>query len=234
MSFNRSRSNIPNIYYVNNEPLERVLNFKDLGVFLDTKLTFDTHINYIKNKSLKQFGFIKFSCGNFKNINALNLIYTSYIRSLLDYCSIIWSPYLHKHKVSLEAVQNKFLGFLCYRCNIPRIPHTSYAPILDLLNMDSLELRRIKLDICFLYNVLHNNNDCPEFLSCLSFLVPQRITRSNVTFYTPTQQTNYALNCPISRIMYLSNKYKIDLFTNQSLSSFKQYLNRTLRTYQVI
>lgn len=230
MSFNRSHSKILSTYCIYNEPLEKVSNFKDLGVFFDTKLTFDTHINFVKNKSLKQLGFIKFSCGNFSNRNALILLYTSYIRSSLDYCSIVWSPYLLKHKSSLETVQNKFLGFLCYRCNIPRIPHTSYVPILEILCLDSLELRRIKLDLCYLYNVLHNNIDCPEFLSHLSFLVPQRITRAVNTFYIPTQPNNYMLNYPISRVMYLSNKYKIDFFSHPSLFSFKKHLNCTLRT----
>lgn len=69
MSFNHSHTNIPYIYYIHNEPLERVSNFKDLDVMLDNNLTSDTHINYIKKQSLKQLGFIKSSCGNFKNPN---------------------------------------------------------------------------------------------------------------------------------------------------------------------
>jgi Reverse transcriptase (RNA-dependent DNA polymerase) len=182
MSFNRSRSNISFSYNINNISLEKVFNCKDLGVFFDSKLTYNTHINYIKNKSLKLFGFIKFSCSNFNNLNALRVIYCSIIRSTLEYCSIIWSNNLQKHHLTLEAIQNKFLGFLCYRCNIPRIPHTSYGPILTFFSLDSLELRRIKLDLYFLYNILHNNIDCPEFLNRLSFLVPQRSTRSRASF----------------------------------------------------
>ena len=104
MSFNRSHSNIYFGYNINNIPLEKVFNCKDLGVFFDSKLTYSTHINYIKNKSLKLFGFIKFSCSNFNNLNALRLIYCSCIRSTLEYCSIIRSHYLQKINLTLDPI----------------------------------------------------------------------------------------------------------------------------------
>lgn len=100
---------------------------------------FDTHINYIKDKSLKRFGFIKFSCGDLKNLHAIKQIYTSYSGFPFDYCSVIW-----------KLSKINFLGVLCYRCNIPRIHIGTYNILIsDFLSMDSLELRRIKLDIYF-------------------------------------------------------------------------------------
>lgn len=53
MPFNRSRSTIPYTNYTNNETLQRVLNFKDIGVFFDTKLAFDMHVNYIQKQIFK-------------------------------------------------------------------------------------------------------------------------------------------------------------------------------------
>lgn len=123
------------------------------------------------------------SCGNF--------IYVKIHFWLLFYH--VWSPFSLKNKSSLEAVHNIFLSFLCYRCNIS---HSSYAPILDILFLDSVELRWIKFDLYFLYSVAHSNIDCPKLLYRLSFMVPQRFSRSHVTFYISSQRTNYAINFP--------------------------------------
>lgn len=75
MSFNNhSYPNISFIYNLNNINLEQVFNCKDQSIF-DSNRTYNIHINYIKNKSLKLFGFIKHFCGNFNNLNTLRLIY---------------------------------------------------------------------------------------------------------------------------------------------------------------
>lgn len=91
------------------------------------------------------------NCVYFISINLLGLIQCSFIRSFLDYCSIIWSPYLQKYISTLEGNRNKFLGFLCYRCCIPLTPQTSYDPSSNIHFFDSLKLRQIKL--CFLCNI---------------------------------------------------------------------------------
>jgi len=65
--------------------------------------------------------------------------------------------------MSLEAFQNTFLSFIFCRCNVNRgDPQTSYFNILGILLLDSLELRRVKFDLCFWIKVVHNNIDCPD------------------------------------------------------------------------
>ena len=46
---NLSNLNIPTLK-LNNKTLERVNEFKYLGIYLDENLTWDFHINYIANK----------------------------------------------------------------------------------------------------------------------------------------------------------------------------------------
>lgn len=91
-------------------------------------------------------------------------------------------------------MQNKFLSFLCYCCNIPRVPPPSYAPILDILFLDPLELCKIKFDLHFLYSTVHN----------ITLMVPQRLTRSHVTFYISSQRTNYVMS---ELPYYATNQY---------------------------
>lgn len=177
---------------------------------------------------MKLVGFIKSCCKHFKDRHALRVVYCSYIRSNLEYCSLIWSPYLKGQIKALEAVQQAFLRFLCFNCQIPREPHTNYGPILTSLNLDSLEIRRTKLDLNFLYNVLNNNVDCPEFLQKLNFYVPTYATRSNTTFFIMRQKYNYAHNTPSIRVMKFLNVLNTDIFDCNSLESFKHHVSLAL------
>lgn len=85
-----------------------------------------------------------------------------------------------------------FLRFLGLDCNFPRESHLDYSPILASLNLDSLEIRRTKLDLNVLYESLNNNVDCPEYLHKLNFHVPGLATISNTSFY-------FALNILFNR-----------------------------------
>jgi hypothetical protein len=140
---------------------------------------------------------------------------------VLSYCS----PFSLNHKSSLEAVQNKFLSFLCYRYNISLFLCFYFGYF---LSWDSLELRRIKIYLYFLFNVVNNNINCLELFCRLSFMVQQRFTRSHVTLYVSivsNQRTNYAMNSLINRILQPTNKYNIYLFYFHTLYSFKQNIN---------
>jgi len=53
----------------------------------------------------------------------------SLVRSKLEYNSTVWSPYLNTQIQCI--VQNRFLRFMSYKCNIIRVPHSSYQPLLN-------------------------------------------------------------------------------------------------------
>jgi Reverse transcriptase (RNA-dependent DNA polymerase) len=226
MTFSRARVVSNSNYFINGELLPRSMGpIKDLGILFDPKLKFDCHINNIVNRSHKILGFIIRNCADFTDKYALKSIYCSLVRSICEYGSIIWSPYQSGHKSRLEKVQQKFLRFLSFKCSIPREPHSSYAPLLSILNLETLEQRRLRLDLYFLYKLLSGNIDCPNFLSQLSFLTPVRITRSKYVFHLKKQVTNYAGNTPCNRIMKTVNELEIDLFISPNLYSFKIYCN---------
>ena len=72
-------------------PLERGKKVLDLGVRFDKKL-FSEHIQTKINKAYMMLGIIK---RNFKHLTVPTfvLLYTSMVRSHLDYCSSVWAPY---------------------------------------------------------------------------------------------------------------------------------------------
>jgi len=63
----------------------------DLGVWFDEKLSFSEHIQAKNNKTYMMLGIIK---RNFKYLTVPTFVqlYTSMVRSHLDYCSV-FSPY---------------------------------------------------------------------------------------------------------------------------------------------
>uniref|UniRef100_A0A2S2NTF7 RNA-directed DNA polymerase from mobile element jockey n=1 Tax=Schizaphis graminum TaxID=13262 RepID=A0A2S2NTF7_SCHGA len=127
-------------YNLNGEPLLRTMGaIKDLGNYFYPNLKFDCHITNISNRSNKILGFIRRNCADFDDSLALKSIYCSLVRSICEYGSIIWSPYQSGHKQVLEKIQQKFLRFLSFKCSIEREPHSSYTPLLTILNLETLE-----------------------------------------------------------------------------------------------
>jgi hypothetical protein len=81
---------------------------KDLCVYLDFSLSFNDHYMHIQNRVSSMLGLIMRSCNNFDNPLALKSLYCVFVRSILDYNSIIWSFYTSSPIHSLEAIQNRF------------------------------------------------------------------------------------------------------------------------------
>jgi hypothetical protein len=124
---------------------------KDLGD-LDFSLSFNDHYIHIQNRASSMLGFIMRSCYNFDNPLVLKSLYCAFVKSILNYNSIIWSPYKFGSIDSLEVIQIRFLRLLSIQCYIQRFPQISYEPLLLYLNLDTLQFRRVKHDICFYIN----------------------------------------------------------------------------------
>jgi len=91
----------------------------------------------------------------------------------------------------IEAIQCRFLRFIAFKCGVQRQRHTSYSPLLTLTNLETLQIRRIRLDLCFTFKLLNGIINCSEILEKFNFLVPNLRTRYSNTFYAPFHRTNY-------------------------------------------
>jgi hypothetical protein len=115
--------------------------------------------------------------------------------------------------------------------NISRTFHTSYHPLLTYLNLESLEQRRIRLDLYFIFKLLNGHINCPNLISRLSFKVSPAHTRSTNLFYLKSQTTNYATNTPLLKIMNSVNNYNIDPFFSTSFYSYKNHVSTKLTVH---
>jgi len=73
----------------------------------------------------------------------------SLVRPYLDYASAIWSPHVNKDKVAPENVQK----FACYMAT--KSWDSGYKDLLDLVDLLSLECRRLETRLCLLYKIIH-------------------------------------------------------------------------------
>jgi len=220
MTFSRSRNPVIHNYYLDYFQLNRVVENLDLGITFNSNLTYNKHYLNIYKKSSSMLRFISRTCKDFTNPFTLKALYFSLVRSILEHNSSIWSPSANTHIQCLEGIQNRFLRFMSYKCNIPRQQHTPYKPLLDTLNMNSLATRRNIIDFKFLYKVVNGMINSSELLNYLNFYVPRCQTRSTNTFYMQLHRTNYLINAPINRMMKLANDTQIDLFNFNSIESF--------------
>lgn len=62
----------------------------------------------IKNKAIRNLGFIKCICGSFSDPIPLKLLYYSLVCSNLKYCPLVWLNNILKQNKMLEWVQNNF------------------------------------------------------------------------------------------------------------------------------
>jgi len=144
------RGNPRNAYCINNCRIDDVANYvTDLGVDVDIGLKFDTHISNIIRKAHQRIAVI-FRGFVSRNPQLLVKAYITFVRPILEYCSSVWSPVLIKHVNALERVQKYFTR------KLRGMERFSYLERLSLLGLDSLELRRLRLDIYMYYKIIHN------------------------------------------------------------------------------
>ena len=80
-------------YNIHNTVLKETNTIKYVGVHIDDKLTWKSHVNTIVAKANSVKGFLSW---NFKHCppSVKNKCYQTLIRPVLEYASIVWSPYL--------------------------------------------------------------------------------------------------------------------------------------------
>ena len=91
-------------YTVYGNEIEHVFEEKDLGVIIDTQLTFEDHIATKVKKANAMVGLIRRSF-SFLSCNLFKKLYVAFVRPHLEYAQVVWSPHLRKHINMLENVQ---------------------------------------------------------------------------------------------------------------------------------
>ena len=84
--------------------MEHVLEEKDLGVIVDSDLTFEEHISSKIRTANLIVGLVRRSF-SYLDCKSFVKMYTSFVRPHIEYAQFVWGPYLIKYINLLENVQ---------------------------------------------------------------------------------------------------------------------------------
>lgn len=224
ITFSRKVHPVNYNYALNNSEIRRVNEIRDLGVLMDSKLSFVPHIDNILDKSFRQLGFILRVSKPFRDPLIYKILFNSFVRSRLEFACSVWKPFSKCHKERIERVQKKFLKSVEWRTgNI----YNDYIQSAKRHRVQLLDIRRDCVDAITFYKILNNHLDAPSLLGQINLRVPRRRERQcrhNNLFFIPRSRTCYASNTFIKRACKLFNENEklsdIDIF-HCSISEIK-------------
>ena len=134
--------------HLNNNILELTSELCNLDLVTVCDLSWSTHIDKILNKDNKILGLIKRICKGFQDVSTLRTLYLALVRSLLECCSVVWSPQKSRKISKLERIQRRATKFILKT-------NDDYEQRRKRLDLLSLEQRRFLFDVLFLYKALN-------------------------------------------------------------------------------
>ena len=182
------------------QPLERVFEYKYLGVVLSANLSWTPHIDKIVAKTRKIIGMLYYrQFYQWSDPEVLTKLYTTIVRPHLEYAVPVWSPELVKDIYKLENVQKFALRVCTKQSGVP------YLDLIETCNLPELKTRRNCLSLGLLYKIV--NEDCVFPNAPLVPYTTTYFTRSQSTntFVVPQSCTNLLQNSFFPRTILFWN-----------------------------
>ena len=104
----------------------------------DCSLSWNSRTDMITAKANRMLGLIKRTCKDLKDTATLKTWYCSLVRSNLEYCSVVWSPFTKRNIDKLERIKS----------------NDQYDIRLSKLKLLTLEQRRFLFGVTFLFKAL--------------------------------------------------------------------------------
>ena len=124
---------------------------RDLGVLVHPTRSHHAQVRSVKSKANSRTGLI-FRSFKTRNRAFLLKMYKCFVRSTVEYASSAWNPHKIQDIVDLESVQRLFTR------RIPGLGDFSYPERLNILEMKSLEERRLRRDLVELFKIVTNRS----------------------------------------------------------------------------
>uniref|UniRef100_A0A1Y1K8S0 Reverse transcriptase domain-containing protein n=1 Tax=Photinus pyralis TaxID=7054 RepID=A0A1Y1K8S0_PHOPY len=167
------------------KPGETVLNLcgKDscesirfLGIVIDYKLSFIPHLNSVVAKCATRSNILKFLCGVKwgSHPSTLLILYKSFVRSIIDYCSFVYFPTATIHVEKLEKVQ-----IACLRTALGLRRTTPNNVVLAESKLQSIQERSKSLGKCYFTKIL-SNSILPSFQTIQSIIHNKNGNRNTI------------------------------------------------------
>ena len=229
------RAPVQTMYMINATKLEHVEEIRDLGIIIDTKLTFASHVSSIVRRANRSLGLLFRSFqtgarGTKFNRNALMCAYFSNVRSILEYGSVIWAGAAETHTVRIDRVQHKFLIWLLSYTASGHATSLAYSDLLNHFRIPSLSSRRTQHDLMFIRTVFSAGLDSITLLRSFSLHAPTRSVRTQRLLHEPRPRVNTVQRGLFIRVPILVNSFlravpEADLFAD-ALGTFRSHVGK--------
>ena len=133
----------------NDISLDSIEDISDLGVVVSDSFSFQTHINQIVKKAGMKCGWILSVFETRDQVPMLDL-FKSLVLNIVEYCCPLWSPHKIEEISKIEGVQRRFTA------KINSVWHLDYWDRLKHLNLYSLQRRRERYIILYMWKLINN------------------------------------------------------------------------------
>jgi hypothetical protein len=209
---------------MNNEQIISISSHKHLGVYLSEDCKWHTHIDYIKTKAWSRVNVmrkLKFKLSR----KTLEIIYTTFIRPILEYADVIWDNCTKGEKEELNKIQNEAARIATGTTKLVSIHNLQKE-----IGWETLQERRNKHKLVLLFKM--KNNATPEYLS--SILPPeigQTVTynlRNSNNIQIPEARTALYYNSFLPSALIQWNSLPLEARNLTSIDTFKNFLKKDM------
>ena len=189
---------------------------KDLGINIDPKLKFSSHIETQVNKANRVMGLIRRSY-EYLDGDSFKKLFTALVRPHLEYCNVAWSPRLKKDRNLIESVLRRGTKI------IPILHELEYEERLRRLDLPSMSYRRIRGDMIEVYKYTHGIYHTDQIL-----VLDEDTSRRGHNYKLKKQFCNSATrsNFFSFRVVDTWNGLPWAVVNSPSLNAFKARLDR--------
>ena len=162
MVLDRTNSSICESMNINNVTVNSVNEVKLLGVTIDVKLSFISHVNNICKKAAKNMNILKRLSYKVKSKQDRIALMNAFVFSCFTYCPLLWHFTTVTMSRMLDKIYERCLKFILNDSDFT----IDSELLLERSNCDSLTLWRLKKIAIFMYKCYHDLS--PEYLNRLA------------------------------------------------------------------
>ena len=171
---------------INSCEIEQVSDLKFLGVVLDDKLNWKSHIAYVSNKLAKSIG-ILYKVRYILSSELRKILYSAFVTPHIAYCNIVWGSTYRSNLKALMILQKKAVKLAL---GLPLLyPSVQLFHTASILSFSNINLLQVSM---FMYRF--HNDMLPSFFKrffTYNYDIHQHNLRNLHNFALPPTRTNY-------------------------------------------
>ena len=207
------RSDLMRTYVMNGNNIVNKQLFSDLGLMIQSPLSFKPHVDKVVSKAFQKLGVINKVFRN-KKSHIIVTLFKSFVRPLLEYSSVIWCPHTKTSIDNIERVQRRMCRM------IPSVKSLDYRHQLLSLGLLSLRARRLRYQLIFVYKLINGLLNI-KFNDFFEFAQTSNTRGHSQRIRTKFSSNNYRLNFFTVSVITTWNQLSQEDVDAQTLQAFK-------------